>query len=59
MDVETKLYKEAAGLGIVCITLSQRLALPEFHRQELKMSANNADGFELCEVSSGTTTEEE
>ena len=59
MDVETKLYKEAAGLGIACITLSQRLALPEFHRQELKMSANNADGFELCEVSSGTTTEEE
>ena len=30
-------YETAVGLGIACVTLSQRLALPEFHRQELRL----------------------
>jgi ABC-type uncharacterized transport system fused permease/ATPase subunit len=50
VDVETKLYEKAAGLGIACVTLSQRLALPEFHRQELRLGANTPDGFELHSV---------
>ena len=55
VDVEEKLYKEAAGMGIACITLSQRLALEEFHTQELRMGANNECGYELCAVRNGVT----
>ena len=33
VDVEFELYKEAAARGITCITISQRLALEEFHSQ--------------------------
>lgn len=35
VDVEEKLYREAANLGITCITLSQHMTLPEFNPQEL------------------------
>jgi ABC-type uncharacterized transport system fused permease/ATPase subunit len=35
VDVETQLYAQAHELGICCVTISQRLALPEFHKQEL------------------------
>jgi ABC-type uncharacterized transport system fused permease/ATPase subunit len=37
VDVEERLYREADRLGICCITLSQRLALTEFHANELKL----------------------
>ena len=37
VDVEERLYCEARRLGITCITLSQRLALTEFHTQELQL----------------------
>ena len=51
IDVEKELYKASFErgrkkerkkelmfcLGITCITLSQRLALQEFHKQELKL----------------------
>jgi hypothetical protein len=50
VDVEEKLYREASKLDIACITLSQRLALPQFHRQELRMGANTADGYEIHEI---------
>ena len=50
VDVEEKLYKEAAGMGIACVTLSQRLALEEFHSQELRMGAKNDDGYELAAI---------
>ena len=33
MDVEEKLYRTAAEMGIACISISQRLALTEFHAQ--------------------------
>ena len=33
VDVEERLYKGAAEKGITCITISQRLALEEFHTQ--------------------------
>ena len=36
--------------GITCITISQRLALEEFHSQELHLGANNAEGWTLTPV---------
>ena len=39
-DVEENLYKNANKDGITCITISQRLALEEFHTQELHLGAN-------------------
>ena len=50
VDVEEKLYKEATNLGITCITLSQRLALNEFHTQELNLGANNEKKWEVRAV---------
>ena len=37
MDVEEKLYTAANERGIACITISQRLALTQFHTQELRL----------------------
>eukprot|EP00038_Savillea_parva_P019941 m.29771 g.29771 ORF g.29771 m.29771 type:complete len:1290 (-) comp4631_c0_seq1:347-4216(-) len=37
VEVEEALYREANARGITCITISQRLALEEFHAQELRM----------------------
>jgi ABC-type uncharacterized transport system fused permease/ATPase subunit len=34
VDAEEQLYKAAIDLGITCVTVSQRLTLPEFHAQE-------------------------
>ena len=52
-DVEEALYHEAATLDIATITLSQRLALPEFHVQELRLGSNNPDGWSLHQVGGG------
>ena len=35
--MEHRLYQHAHDLGISCITISQRLALTEFHTQELRL----------------------
>ena len=43
VDVEDRLYREAARLNITCITLSQRLALAEFHTQELQLGRTDND----------------
>ena len=40
VDVEETLYKSAITQGITCITVSQRLSLPEFHSFELKMGVS-------------------
>ena len=37
IDVEEKLYRAANERGITSITISQRLALEEFHTRELRM----------------------
>jgi hypothetical protein len=50
IDVEERLYRTAAEMGIACISLSQRLALEEFHTQELRLGANNARGWERTEI---------
>jgi ABC-type protease/lipase transport system fused ATPase/permease subunit len=44
IDVEERLYKSAISNGITCVTVSQRLSLPEFHATELLMGEDNADG---------------
>ena len=38
-------------MGIVAITISQRLALPEFHSQELRLGQNNPTGWSLHPIS--------
>ncbi len=43
LDVEERLYREARRLGITCITLSQRLALSEFHTHELQLGVESKE----------------
>ena len=57
MDVEERLYQTAKSTGIATITLSQRLALEEFHTQELRLGANTASGWERVEIATSTTEE--
>ena len=45
VEVEEKLYETAAERGISCMTFSQRLALDQFHSQELKLGAATANGW--------------
>jgi ABC-type uncharacterized transport system fused permease/ATPase subunit len=50
VDVEERLYKAAHEAGTSCLTLSQRLSLPDFHKRELKVGENNAAGWSLGPV---------
>jgi ABC-type uncharacterized transport system fused permease/ATPase subunit len=47
MEVEVNLYKTLIDSGIACITMSQRLALPEFHEYELELGVDTNDGYEF------------
>jgi hypothetical protein len=38
-------------MGIACISISQRLALTEFHAQELHLGAPNTQGWTLAKIS--------
>eukprot|EP01064_Diplonema_japonicum_P011936 TRINITY_DN1939_c0_g2_i1.p1 TRINITY_DN1939_c0_g2~~TRINITY_DN1939_c0_g2_i1.p1 ORF type:complete len:1264 (+),score=335.42 TRINITY_DN1939_c0_g2_i1:200-3793(+) len=49
VNVEHLLYEEAVNLGITCITISQRLALTEFHPREINLSEEHADNWKLIE----------
>lgn len=57
VDVEETLYKSAIAQGITCITVSQRLSLPEFHTHELKMGENNQYGQTLRLISADDAAE--
>jgi|EP01043_Picozoa_sp_COSAG02_P023013 ABC-type uncharacterized transport system fused permease/ATPase subunit len=57
VDVEETLYKSAIAQGITCITVSQRLSLPEFHSHELKMGENNEHGHTLRLISANDAAE--
>ena len=46
VDVEERLYTTAMDMGITCITISKRLALVDFHEQEICLGVENSDGFE-------------
>ena len=51
VDVEEKLYRHAHSQGITSITISQRLALEEFHTQELKLGDSEGDkGWSLRQI---------
>jgi ABC-type uncharacterized transport system fused permease/ATPase subunit len=48
IDVEEELYRQAKSHGITSITISQRLALEEFHTHELAMGdADSKDGWKI------------
>jgi ABC-type uncharacterized transport system fused permease/ATPase subunit len=49
-DVEVQLYKAAAKQQMTCITISQRLALPEYHEQELRLGQETPLGWSLHQV---------
>ncbi len=51
IDVEKKLYEAARDHGITSITISQRLALEEFHTQELQLGDSvGDDGWTLRDI---------
>ena len=53
--MEDRLYREAARLNITCITLSQRLALAEFHTQELQLGqTDNDNGWTIRDLEEST-----
>ena len=50
VEVEEKMYTAARELGITCITISQRLALTDFHSQELRLGEATMKGWELHDI---------
>jgi len=46
-EAEAELYRRLLGSGVVPITVSQRLSLPEFHSQELRLGVGTLQGWEL------------
>ena len=54
IDVEEALYEAAMKMGITFITISQRLTLPAFHKEELKLGENTASGFIKREITEQT-----
>lgn len=50
IDAEMKMYNAANAKGITCITISQRLALEEFHHAELRLGEVTEDGWCLREI---------
>ena len=55
IDVEEALYKSALEHGITSITISQRLALEEFHSEELAMGvSDNELGWKLRSLRAGS-----
>ena len=51
------MYKAAVDHGITCVTVSQRLSLPEFHEVELKVGEDNADGYVKRAIEEGETNQ--
>ena len=56
VDVERRLYKAAIDMGITSITISQRLALTEFHENELRLGELTDAGWSLHPCESGGTS---
>lgn len=52
VEVEERLHTAARELGITCITISQRLALTEFHTQELRLGEAMDAGWSLHDIPS-------
>eukprot|EP01047_Picozoa_sp_COSAG01_P113239 COSAG01_NODE_41953_length_445_cov_1.040462_1_plen_94_part_00 len=47
VDVEERMYRKAFEMGITAITISQRLALTEFHANELALGEVTPAGWTL------------
>jgi ATP-binding cassette subfamily D (ALD) long-chain fatty acid import protein len=52
-DAEEELYRAAMTSGTTCVTVSQRLTLPEFHQFELKVGVNEARGWSAAAIEAG------
>eukprot|EP00755_Sulcionema_specki_P004205 Sspe_Gene.29507::Locus_14057_Transcript_2_3_Confidence_0.333_Length_1509::g.29507::m.29507/K05677/ABCD3, PMP70; ATP-binding cassette, subfamily D (ALD), member 3 len=50
MDVERQLYTDILGSGTTCITISKRLALPEFHSQQLQLGADTPNAWKVVDL---------
>lgn len=50
VDVEQQLYAHAQSLGITMVTISQRPALLQYHKQQLRLIDGQGD-WELSEIS--------
>jgi hypothetical protein len=53
VDAEEELYRAAMTSGTTCITVSQRLTLPEFHHFEMKVGVNEACGWSARDIEEG------
>lgn len=51
IDAEEALYKAAIAQGITCLTVSQRLSLPQFHQNELLVGENTVEGYRIRAIS--------
>ena len=54
IDAEERLYEAARASGTTCVTLSQRLSLPQLHTQQLRVGENNAEGWALEPIESAS-----
>ena len=50
IDVEERMYRTAHDKNITCITISQRLALEQWHDAELRLGEHNESGWALREM---------
>ena len=50
VDVEKRLYEAAVELGISCITISKRLALEDFHEQEIRLGEPTYNAYALRSI---------
>ena len=56
-DVEKALYEQAYSRGITCVTISQRIALEEFHTQELHLGADVPVGYTTRQIDTAENAE--
>ena len=57
VDAEEELYRAAMTSGTTCITVSQRLTLPEFHQFEIKVGVNQDCGWTGSDIEAGRKNE--
>eukprot|EP01063_Lacrimia_lanifica_P036441 TRINITY_DN7231_c0_g3_i1.p1 TRINITY_DN7231_c0_g3~~TRINITY_DN7231_c0_g3_i1.p1 ORF type:complete len:1372 (+),score=583.24 TRINITY_DN7231_c0_g3_i1:70-4116(+) len=49
-DIEKTLYTSIQEAGTTCITISKRLALPEFHSQQLQLGVSTSNKWKLSDI---------
>jgi ABC-type uncharacterized transport system fused permease/ATPase subunit len=53
VDAEEELYRAAMTSGTTCLTVSQRMTLPKFHVDEVKVGINEACGWSIEKIPEG------